>query len=541
VLLFPSRDRAPTPDPKDAAEAAPVHPPTRQTLTTKAQHHEVIVVGGGPAGCAAATLLARRSHKVALIRPTIPTAASLAESVPPSASRILEELGFAEAVERGGFHPNRGNSVWWANQELREERFPEDQAGYHTDRAGLESVLIEAANQAGVRVYEGTTARTAQETDEGWVLRCEVEGEAEVELAAPWVIDATGRHGFLARKEGREPDRSTTTLALVRRWRQPTGWEGDDGFSTLIESYSDGWAWSVPMNEHVRCFTAMVDQRSSDLSGAGVGSMLDAELAKTTHMGPMLSGAVPEGDAWACPASLYTASLFARPGLLLAGDAGSFIDPLSSFGVKKALSSGWLAGVAVHTALIDDSMTETATSFFDAREREVYRSYRRTSAQFFEAAHAAHGGRYWSDRAAAARRAGGDDPATHRLLSGAQDPDRITPEVPEADVRHAFGTIKELETLSSRAGSSLRTFERPGIDGQRIVLQDHLGSDTYPEGMRYVRGVDLRHLVRMAPQHSDVADGWTAYNDVAPPVSLPDYLTALATAFAARLLEHVEH
>jgi flavin-dependent dehydrogenase len=540
VPLSPSRDRAPTPDSKGAAAAAPAHPPTSQTLTASAQHHEVIVVGGGPAGCAAATLLARRSHKVALVRPTIPTAASLAESVPPSARRILEELGFAEAVERGGFHPNRGNSVWWANQELRAERFEKGQEGYHTDRGGLESVLIEAASQAGVRVYEGTTARTARETDEGWLLRCEVEGEAEVELAAPWVIDATGRHGFLARAEGREPDRSTTTLALVRRWRQPSGWGADDGFNTLIESYSDGWAWSVPIDENVRCFTAMVDQRHADLSGAGVASMLDAELAKTTHMGPTLVGAVPEGDAWACPASLYTASRFARPGLLLAGDAGSFIDPLSSFGVKKALSSGWLAGVAVHTALIDDSMTDIATGFFDAREREVYRSYRRTSAQFFEAAHRAHGSSYWGDRATAARRAGGDDPATARQPGGAHDPDRITPEVPEADVRHAFGTIKGLETLSSRAGSSLRTFERPGIDGQRIVLQDHLGSDTYPEGMRYVRGVDLRQLVLLAPQHGDVADGWTAYNDLAPPVSLPDYLTALATAFAARFLEHVQ-
>ena len=34
---------------------------------------------------------------------------------------------------------------------------------------------------------------------------------------------------------------------------------------------------------------------------------------------------------------------------LLAGDAGSFIDPLSSAGVKKALASAWLAAVAVST------------------------------------------------------------------------------------------------------------------------------------------------------------------------------------------------
>ena len=36
----------------------------------------------------------------------------------------------------------------------------------------------------------------------------------------------------------------------------------------------------------------------------------------------------------------------------------------------------------------------------------------------------------------------------------------------------------------------------------------------------------------------EVPDGWAAYNAKAPPVPLPDYLAALATAFAAGLLEH---
>ena len=102
-----------------------------------------------------------------------------------------------------------------------------------------------------------------------------------------------------------------------------------------------------------------------------MAEILDVELAKTCNIGPTRESAIPDGDAWACPASLYTASRFARPGLLLAGDAGSFIDPLSSFGVKKALSSGWLAGIVIHTSLVDAPMADTAVGFFDRREREV--------------------------------------------------------------------------------------------------------------------------------------------------------------------------
>ena len=44
---------------------------------------------------------------------------------------------------------------------------------------------------------------------------------------------------------------------------------------------------------------------------------------------------------------MYDATRFVDGDVLLVGDAGSFLDPLSSAGVKKALASGWLAAVAV--------------------------------------------------------------------------------------------------------------------------------------------------------------------------------------------------
>lgn len=507
---------------------------------------DVVVLGAGPAGCAAAILLTRRAHRVSMVRPTRPPAGALAESIPPSARRVLDELGALEAVAAADLHPNRGNTVWWAGRPARQEDFSADAEGFHTDRAGLEEVLVRVAERAGVRVHHGHTARDARRHDGRWTVTTEGDAGA-LTLRSAWLVDATGRKGLLARAV-RTPDRSTTTLALVRRWRRPGGWSPETAHRTLVESYGEGWAWSVPLSSELRCFTAMIDQRQADLEGSSVDEMLMAELDRTEHLGPMLEDAVPEGGGWACPASLYTARSFTDEGLLLAGDAGSFIDPLSSFGVKKALSSGWLAGVVAHTALVDPDMADMAVEFFDGREKEVYRRYRSISAEFFADGADAHGTSYWEARARAAREAGGVDApggdadanGPDRDLPPATDPDRIGARVPEHAVRRAFDEIKARPTLTARPGETLRTIESPAIEGQRIVLQERLATDRVPDGLRFVRGVDLAHLVEVAPHHAEVPDGWGAYNAVAPPVTLPDYLTALATAFAAELLEHGE-
>ncbi|MGD8870916.1 MAG: tryptophan 7-halogenase [Gemmatimonadota bacterium] len=493
--------------------------------------HEIVVLGGGPAGSASATLLATLGHDVALVHPPAPPAGELAQSIPPSAKKLLAELGMLERIERQGFHPNGGNTVWWATAEARTELFEDGRTGIHADRAGLERVMLSAARDAGARVYD-VPARMAEPSEAGWDISCRATAGSGLSLRASWLLDATGRTGIVARREGRLLDRATGTLALVRRWKRPGGFADVDPTHTLVESYVDGWAWSVPLGGEVRCFTAMVDPRFTDLSSGDLDAALDAELDKAPRVGAARAHAEPAGHAWACPASLYTATRFARPGLLLVGDAGSFIDPLSSYGVKKALSSGWLAAVAVHTALTEPSMQDVALRFFDHRERTVYRRYRARSVAFFEDCARNYGHDYWKDRADAARAARASEPAS-------ADPDALADDgITAAAAREALERIRARPRLDAIAGASLRTVERPTVSGQRIVLATHLASDMAPHGLRYVRNVDLARVVDVAPRHAEVPDGWMAYNAEAPPVPLPDYLAALATAFAAGLLEH---
>ena len=256
---------------------------------SRSRSAEVVVHGGGPAGCAAALVLTGAGHSVTLVRPERPPGASLAQSVPPSARALLSDLGMLERVEAAGFVSNRGNTVRWAGSLGRTERFPEGEYGFHVDRGGLEAALDTVISSAGVHVLRGAAARSAERLDEGWRVRCLTPAGRSTEIETPWVVDATGRHGFFARRLGRRPDRRTTTLALVSRVEGPPDNPNIEGH-TLVESFEDGWAWSVPVAPGIRCVTAMIDPRETHVDPEGLAPALASRL-RTAPLVASVSGA----------------------------------------------------------------------------------------------------------------------------------------------------------------------------------------------------------------------------------------------------------
>ena len=466
--------------------------------------HDVIVLGGGPAGSVAAAALARRAHDVVLVTRRRAGHRALAESLPPSILKLLRATDLLDAVRAARFFPNGGNTAWWAGEPERSERFA-GAPGFQVDAQRLEQVAVDTARAAGVRIVPGG-ARTARPEEDGWTV-----DTASGRIRGDWLIDATGRAGVVARQGFRARHVGPRTLALVGRWRGAKD-RVDETSHTLVESYRDGWAWSVPLSNSLRCVTAMVDPGATVLDrSADLTATYRAELRKTTHIAGRLAGATPEGRVWACPASTYTAHTFGRPGLLLVGDAGSFIDPLSSFGVKKALASAWLAALVIHSARTDAAMARPAVDLFDAREREMYDRYAVLTARYCGAAAAHYGSRFWEVRAANA--AAHDDHA--------------------AAERAALADLRACATLDLVPGSTVRPVRGPVVRGDRIVLDTRVATDALPEGVAHVRGVDVRRMVAVAPGCGDVP---ALHAACAPDAPLPDFLHALAYAVARGLL-----
>jgi flavin-dependent dehydrogenase len=498
------------------------------------QTFDAILIGAGPAGCAAARLLAAWGHRVVLIDRPEAEMRTLAESIPPSAQRVLAALGMLTSIEDAGFLPWQSNVIWWGEDEPRTESFAPGQAGYLVSRRAFDRRLRNLALESGAdlrRAVVRDVTHPESESDSAAVHEVHAERDGEHEsFAAPFVLDCSGRAGVIARRGLREISSSPRTVALVGVWRPEQRWPTVSDTQTLVASYADGWAWSVPTEPGLRHFTVMVEPGRTELAEGGADARYTAELAKVRPFRSLLESAQLVEGPWGADASVYAARQYAPGGCLLVGDAGSFIDPLSSFGVKKALVSGWLAAIVVHTALTRPAMRNEALRYFDRRERHIAAGTRKHAVEFAAAAAGNAPHPFWLAR------------ATDRH-DGLELNDEVDPAALARDptVLAAFEDLKRRQTMRLKIDERVRFEPRPMVRGHEIVLDEHLVAPGRPEGIRYLRDIDLVTIARLAPAHADVGEMFEALGRTQTEglkVPLPDFLGALSALIAWGVLKH---
>jgi flavin-dependent dehydrogenase len=490
----------------------------------------VVIIGAGPAGCGAARALTAWGHEVVLVDRAGGDHARLAESIPPSARKPMDAVGLLGAVDRAGFLPWRGNTVWWAGRNARIESFPPGAQGYQVVRRDFDRVLLDDVAGGGTAVLSGHAVEVT--LSPSVIVTAETPAGPK-SIPARFVLDCSGRRGVLARRGLRVAGDAANTVALAGVWTRDDAWPVADPTHTLVASYADGWAWSVPMTAAVRQFTVMVDpRRTQRASATAAREVYRAELRKVAAFQSILDGAALVEGPWGADASGYSAARYGGPGFLLVGDAASAIDPLSSYGVKKALASAWLAAVAVHTAIERPDMTDEAWAFFDRRERAMYAAARRQAAAFAADVAAERAHPFWASRAAVPDEA--DDAAADEAAAG--DPD-VAALARDPEVLRAFAGLRAAPALRVVRGLVGHIGPRAAIDGHVLVRQDHLFLPEWPDGVRYLRGVPVVDLLREAPAHTDVGALLERFTCQHPGATAPDVLGALAVLIARGALQ----
>jgi flavin-dependent dehydrogenase len=314
---------------------------------------DVIVVGAGPAGAIAAIVLAQAGARVRVLdRAVFPRDKMCGDSLNPGAIRLLARHGLDQAVTARGL-PVEGMLLTGPGGAAVEGRYPGGVLGRSILRRDLDLLLLEAAMASGARVEQGVRVvgpvvhgAGGSRMVHGVVAAGEKTGS--VERRAPVVIAADGRHSGLAFQLGlaRHP-------ARPRRWAIGAYFEGVGGLTTLGEMHVRRGAYigvaAVPGGLTNACLVL------PEVAARAVMRSPEAALDDRLHTDPQLS------HRFATARRVTKASVLGPlavettgaglPGLLLAGDAAGFIDPMTGDGLRIAMRGAELAAAAALEAL----------------------------------------------------------------------------------------------------------------------------------------------------------------------------------------------
>jgi 2-polyprenyl-6-methoxyphenol hydroxylase-like FAD-dependent oxidoreductase len=417
--------------------------------------------------------------------------------------------------------------VWWGRREGHVESFDATggSLGYQVFRPEFDRVLLTAAADAGAEVITDAHVRRVQtHGDTSALVEYQREGQRSTAVTARFALDASGRAGVIARRGFRRHEHGFLTQAFVGEWERDAGWELPDNSHTLVETYEDGWAWSVPLSATIRQVGVAVDGAKTKVTrGPTLEATYRAEIEKTRLLKRLIAAATL-GRVWACDASLYSSHRYAGPQLLLLGDAASSIDPLSSFGVKKALASAWVGAIAVHTCLVHPDRQAVALDFFSNRERQVYAASLQRSCDFAREAYARHPHPFWAERAEIKIEAASGDIDEETLFRA-------------PDVQAAFRRLKDSPAIELSLSSGIAVTQRALIQDHEIVLDQAFSLPEAPTGIRFIAGVDLVKLAEMACRHQQVPDLFETYCRICGEVPLPSLLGSLSVLLARGVLE----
>lgn len=459
---------------------------TPESLPTSA---DIVVAGGGPAGATISRLLAGLGYHVILLEKRRFPRHQIGESLTPSILPVLDFLGVRARVEAAGFLRMVGHTVCWGSPQPRTSYYSADHTrrGFQAWRADFDQILLEHARSNGVQVIEGQAVNYVG-LDEGAGVTVRTR---QGHIAASFFVDASGHAGVLARQGLRRRDDTFQTLALTAYWQGATGPAGSDFANTLLETYADGLVWSVPLHNGLRNLTLLVDwQRGARIRQVGLERFYLAELRKVPYVSGLLKGARLTRPPRAFDASWYTASAFAGERFLLVGDAGLFIDPLSSEGVHKAMASAITGTAVVNTILQRPAMAGHAIQFYADGQQATYDAHYHESARYYR-----EEGR-WPDQLFWQRR-------SQRRSQGQPEVSSLKSQVSSRE-QPRVRTPQSVSHLRLAPGVTIEP--RAAIEGSYVELREAVIAPRYPRGVRFLQDVCVPTLLRAVEAQGAVAD-----------------------------------
>jgi flavin-dependent dehydrogenase len=336
---------------------------------------EVLIAGAGPAGAMAALILARAGVRVLIVdRARFPRDKICGDTLNPGALRILERHQLRGRVDPRGF-PIHGMLLTGPSGVQVRGIYGSGIIGRSLVRREFDQLVIEAAIAAGAQFQDGVRVQGPIVEQASGSKAPSVHGALLVardgrtlRIPAQMTIAADGRRSTLAFALGlaRQP-------ARPRRWAIGGYFQDVEGLDIVGEMHVRRGHYlgiaPLPNGLTNACYVSASREGMAQPAAQLLRALWRDPLLRERFLRARMTGPVTVLG----PMAVDVPRAGVR-GLLLAGDAAGFIDPITGDGVRLALRGGELAA-------------ETALASLEHPERPWHETLTRRRARAFRAKH----------------------------------------------------------------------------------------------------------------------------------------------------------
>ena len=331
---------------------------------------DVTVVGAGPAGALAALVLARQGHRVRLLdRARFPRPKLCGDTLNPGALASLAAHLDLAPLRAAGL-PLLGMRLSGPGGVAVVGRYPTGIAGLSVTRWTLDGWLLDEARRAGVTVEDGVLVRGPQ-LGQGDVRGVRIATAAGDRVhPSRLVLGCDGRASVLARACG-----GAHTPASPRRWAFGAYVHDVDGVHPAFGEMHvrDGsYLGIAPVSGGLANVCLVLPRpRAAGAVTAPWQAIREAVAADELLRDRFTRARLASAPVVLGPMAVDVARAGA-PGLLLAGDASGFVDPMTGDGLRLAFDGALLAAAVAGDVLDGHLRAEAAPAALEARRHAAF-------------------------------------------------------------------------------------------------------------------------------------------------------------------------
>jgi flavin-dependent dehydrogenase len=323
-------------------------------------NYDSIIVGGGPAGSTAAAILATKRRRVLVLEKEKFPRYHIGESLIPHCYFTLERLGLIAKMKASHFPKKYSVQFVTPTGKLSQPFYftqhrdhPAMQT-WQVVREEFDQMLLDNARAAGAEVREEMTVKeTIRENGAVVGVRGVDRAGKAFEFRAPVTIDASGRDGFTQVPSGwRVRDPMLNKIAIWTYFKGAVRDPGmDEGATTVAYLPDKGWFWFIPWPNDMVSVGIVAEASYLYRETRDLAEIFCREVGNNVWIKEHLAPGKVVAPYRVTAEFSFRAKHCAENGLVLAGDAFAFLDPVFSSGVFLALKSGEMAADTVDAAL----------------------------------------------------------------------------------------------------------------------------------------------------------------------------------------------